>query len=709
MFLSLWVFTSCTKPPVSTVDAPRISVSLPDIDRDSDTIPIVLPEPTLSKINTDWSNHPEWHWTEYDIHQPEYSHQSEWNKDTVKVWTQTPCEDDIIQWHNPTTGETGSTQHKSGDFWLTQPYAKHHRGIRITLSCGDWSSTIQWHKRESSAFPNVEMTRIKDALELHIHHGQSHHLDLEFRTDQQWIPLESLIITAPLKQILLSQPTASTEIRWTLTPLNNSKRPTLSNILATNIESIQFKNSTLRWRPNQIHQGDIIATTHVVRNNTDLTERQSWMVGNALNSVPLPSDQIAGLWTQEAFVHSKRTFKLPTTLTSSMLSTDVRMDTQASDARLTQFIPLLYSPDNVDIFATTLYFTSLYWDALSDRDLPWTNSLLAQSHQAIQYFDSITIETWHQWSYNTQMKVLLAILASEQNGQAISSRSMHALLKSLCDLPGVDIPKDAALMGHIQWLVKKHSQWRHLACPISNPIPIWSHPQFKNDALIIQQSIDDGVTDWILPILPPLNDVHNWWQWKYETEVHKRYTNLTLTVKYNDETQRGLFHEWQFKPTPTSVQPSEFLDLTVSGVGRLYLSEWQFAPGTLPSKEEETLTIRRTIHTPNRDTLDLNHLNLGQELEIEYQIQSKPHSRVCMTEWNSSGLSTITNHMQHCITTDSSGTQTVRRKAWVMFNGRFKLPAVFISNGQTLVHTEDLWLQTTDFTRRSGISENVIQ
>jgi hypothetical protein len=307
------------------------------------------------------------------------------------------------------------------------------------------------------------------------------------------------------------------------------------------------------------------------------------------------------------------------------------------------------------------------------------------------------------------MKVLLAILASEKNGQAISSKSMHVLLQSLCELPGADIPKDAALMGHVQWLIKEHSQWRHLACPISNPIPIWSHPQFKDDVLVTQQNIEDAVTNWTLPKLPLLNDVHNWWQWKYETDVHKRYTNLTLTVKHNGETQRGLFHEWQFKPIPTSVQPSESLDLTVSGVGRLYISEWQFAPGTLSSKDNETLTIHRTLHTPNRDTLDLHHLSLGQELEIEYQIKSEPLSRVCLTEWNSSGLSTISNHMQHCVKTDSSGNQTVRRKAWVMFDGRFKLPAVFLSNGQTLVHTEDVWLQTTEFTSRVGNSENVIQ
>ena len=710
MFLSLWVFTSCTKPIPPVVEPPSLSVSFPEVTRDSDTPPSVTIAPTLNSINTEWLNHPEWHWIEYDVQVDQHGRQSEWFEDTVTVWSQTPCINKPIQWYNPSTGSTGTILHPLGDVLLTQPYAKHHRGLQLLLSCGDWSSTVQWHKREHKPFPTVESTLTDDELDIQVLHGQYYQLQLEFKKNEIWQTLEPIILTVPLQQIRLNLRNSPTELRWTLAPLNNSNHPTLSDAVAyqTRSESTQMDEVSLHSSQPVIHQGDMLAKVEVTRKQHILTEKRTWIVGTPMNSAPLPSDQIAGTWTKEGLLHNKKMFTLPQWDTTLTLPTEIRMDTQASDARLVQLMPLLYASNNADTLATRLYFTSLYWDALSDRELPWTEALLQQGHQAIQYFDNMTTDMWHQWPYTTQMKVLLAVLASERNGQKVSTKSMHVLLNALCDLPGSDIPEDAALMSHVQWLVRDTSHWRHLACTISNPIPIWSHPDFQDAVAASQQHIQDSIRAWSQPEFPPIDDVHTWWLWNYETEIHKRYTNLNITVTQDGTTQRGLFHEWQFKPLPTSIPPDTNVDLTVSGVGRLYLSEWQFTQGTLQKKEQASLKIHRTIQTTNTSDIDLKHLNLGQELHIEYHIHGKPKSRVCLTEWNSSGLSDISNKEQQCLITDASGNQIVHRTAWVMFDGRFKLPAVFVSNGKTLAHTEDLWLQTTEFTSQSRKSKNMI-
>ena len=709
MFISLWLLTACSKqPPPQTVAPATISVTTVPYEITLGHIPTLAPEPKLNNLNIEWKNQPSRFWNQIEMVPNSIARYSEWFDDTVVVWAKTPCKG-TIQWQNSSAQTSGEFPTTDGEFWATLPRNNPYSGVRLHLTCDKWSSYLSWFPREHTPFPKVNSVQKDSGWQLQVLYGQGHILSLEYQRNQQWIPLQQTAIVKPFTVVQIPYPTMENNIRWKLSHAGTETHPEFFEILLNQSENETFGTRTLSvsHAPKFFNYGEIFATYHMTFQNNTLVETEKWVVGSAHNSKPLPSDQIAGAWSQEAFLNSVRQYTLPQYFTSE-LDTYIRMDSQTSDARLIELLPLLQAPNTIDNMAALLYHTSLYWDALNDRALPWTKALIEKSHRALTELNMTTVNLWRQWSFNTQMKVLIAAIMSSQNAQDLSSKTMNLLLHEFCTTSKPQSDSDISLMAHIEWLIREQSHWAHMDCSTNEATPIWDNPQQQEWIHQRKREISTATKQRVSTPMPVLDDVHNWWQRAFEQDLSDRYTNLRITMDDGEKTSHGRFHEWQFRPI-TKTLSKQTATMTVSGMGRLYLSEWQFASGTLSETSSDSIVIHRTLATPGHKVVNPKTLQIGQSITIRYHIHSTPNTRLCLSEWGTAGLTPLPTNQQTCAKTDANGIWNVYRTAWVAFDGRFKLPAAIVSNGDEIAHTNDLWLQTNAYTTRATIPSNMIQ
>ena len=446
----------------------------------------------------------------------------------------------------------------------------------------------------------------------------------------------------------------------------------------------------LRW-------GDALKVSERSFNGWYTEEQHHWIMGSPYDTstflVLSPEDGLLYESHVESVMGAESDIVLsrPSTHLTPWL---IRTDSQISDERLVEFLPLLMEPPSLLAAATILHHTALYWDAIKDRSLPWFNTLQQRSIKSLKLLESIPNEEWTQLDFHTQVYIVWASFIADQEGLSPKSVFMRRNIDWLCTLSDTDIPEDAAITSHLRWLLRE-SHWKHRSCEEGESLSLIEHTATMTTMVVLRdqlkQAMDDRTT---LPINTQLPEWQQWILLEEEQHLLERYTNLHIQMKTPTTSIRGLFHEWQIRPVVHTLSDTASVNIHVNGVGRLYLSTWQPYIHTMKASSSKNLQVTRTILDSKGIPLPSNTISLGQALQIQTIIQTLPNEIICIRQWGASGLSHQSKDHHFCTQSNAQGVWSNTEFVHVQFEGRFRLPITMVATESAIANTTTQWLQT---------------
>ena len=92
------------------------------------------------------------------------------------------------------------------------------------------------------------------------------------------------------------------------------------------------------------------------------------------------------------------------------------------------------------------------------------------------------------------------------------------------------------------------------------------------------------------------------------------------------------------------------------------------------------------------DPLDCNQ---GQQIVIHTRVQTTPNTRFCLRQWHASGFANHTKPESHfCTMSDRNGQWQETEQTYILFEGRFRLPATMVATETEIAHTDTVWFET---------------
>ena len=475
---------------------------------------------------------------------------------------------------------------------------------------------------------------------------------------------------------------------WYNQPIWNSFHPNQESVSHSNNQSNQ--PPFLRW-------GDALKISTRSFNGWHTEEEYTWVVGNPYDTTkPLimsPEDGVFYDSSIQSVMGSALDISIerPSTHSTPWL---IRTDSQISDERILDFLPMLMEPSSPFLSASILHHTALYWDAIQDRNLTWFDTVQERALNSLRLLETITNEKWVLLDFHTQLYIVWASLIADQEGLSPQSTFMRRNIDWLCTLSDTDIKEDAALISHLRWLLKD-SHWKHRACLEGESLPLIEH-QATSDFILtlrdnLKQALDERTT------LRINTNAHEWQQWillEEEQHLRNRYSNIHIQLKTPKSTLRGLFHEWQIRPIIHTLSESKPVNMHVTGVGRLYFSTWQPYIHSIKASEDAGLRVTRTLNDANGIPIPSNTIHLGQPLQIHTTVQTSPNTTFCIRQWGASGLSHQATDHHFCTQSNDQGMWSNTEYVHVQFEGRFRLPLTMVATESAVANTDTLWLQT---------------
>jgi hypothetical protein len=475
---------------------------------------------------------------------------------------------------------------------------------------------------------------------------------------------------------------------WYNQPIWNSFQPHQEPTSHSNNQS--NSPSFLRW-------GDALKISTRSFNGWHTEEEYTWVVGNPYDAtkslIISPDDGLFYDSSIQSVMGSALDISIerPSTHSTPWL---IRTDSQISDERILDFLPMLLEPSSPFVSASILHHTALYWDAIQDRNLTWFNTLQEQALNALRDLEELNNEEWRLLDFHTQLYIVWASLIADQEGLSPQSTFMRRNIDWLCTLSDTDIKEDAALISHLRWLLKG-SNWKHRACLEGDSLSLIEH-QATSDFILtlrdnLKQALDERST------LRINTNAHEWQQWillEEEQHLRNRYSNLHIQLKTPTVTLRGLFHEWQIRPIIHTLSESKPVNMHVTGVGRLYFSTWQPYIHSIKATSDTGLRVTRTLHDTKGIPIPSNTIHLGQPLQIHTTVQTTPNTTFCIRQWGASGLSHQETDHHFCTQSNDQGMWSNTEYVHVQFEGRFRLPLTMVATASAVANTDTLWLQT---------------
>ena len=487
---------------------------------------------------------------------------------------------------------------------------------------------------------------------------------------------------------------------------------TLSDSLTQSVQAVWAYDGIWNWFTHSIWQGDHPTEHSVVtypqflrwgdQVNIEIHKPDSAHIEQkTINGNPLEPDQTVNLhWSPEdRLLYDFQTHTvLNDTLTTPIYSLIeqrglLRVDAQISDKRLLDILPQLHQPLSPMSAATILHHGSLFWDALQDRNLNWYTEIQRQIVQSQSYLENMSLNTWQQLDFQTQISIVWASLIAEQQGMTPASHWMHRNLDWLCNLSDTDIPEDRATVAHVRWLLQE-SMWTHRSCTVGVTASFEEHPVTKDTTSNLLQDLENALREKRTLILHARPQWLHWYLMEKERTLRDRYANLHVSLTSDDRTDKGLFHEWQNHPLHTTLHPEQQSILTVRGVGRIYTSLWYPQTESLTVRNDGRLQVQRLIQQSG-SVISPTDLRVGQPIQIVTTISAHPNETICIQSFGASGLTNSVPFQSTCSQTDDKGHWTTVEEHVVQFSGRFLLPATFVATETQLSHTESLWLEAS--------------
>ena len=107
------------------------------------------------------------------------------------------------------------------------------------------------------------------------------------------------------------------------------------------------------------------------------------------------------------------------------------------------------------------------------------------------------------------------------------------------------------------------------------------------------------------------------------------------------------------------------------------------------------LTVQRKIQTPSGNKVDPLDCNQGQQIVIHTRVQTTPNTRFCLRQWHASGFANHTKPESHfCTMSDRNGQWQETEQTYILFEGRFRLPATMVATETEIAHTDTVWFET---------------
>lgn len=374
-----------------------------------------------------------------------------------------------------------------------------------------------------------------------------------------------------------------------------------------------------------------------------------------------------------------------------------RSDVQASDERLASLLPFIFTPITPVTAAQILHHAALFWTPLHTRDLDWFTQVRHTANQALRLLEETPDNDWHALSTQTRLFIVWASLTAEREGLSPSSSFIRRNLDWLCSIENID-SEIQMVLEHVRWMVTQ-SYWKHRSCSADEQLSLYEQSLAKPQMQIIEDSLDSGWEHKRLATVPL--ESPEWMKWillEKEQQLKERYVNLHLLLQGEVTTTKGLFHEWQIRPLMTTINESSVINLSIKGVGRVYTSMWTGTNNDFIETTSANLTVQREIQSPSGDTVDPLDCSQGQRINLHTHVQTTPHTPFCLRQWHASGLANHRVAESHfCTISNADGQWHDIQQTYIVFEGRFRLPATIVATKTEMAHTNTIWFETRQY------------